>query len=401
MPLPLNRSILPILFKIHGYCITELEDQQNRIVFVIEPTRKPVCPHCGRMCGGYDSNMRTILIGTVLCIPVYARVLVRRVNCPNCGVVTEETGFVDGKRSYSKPVADTLVRYTKVLSNKATASLWGLSSPTVLRLDREMLEELVSDYRRKLPRISRVSVDEVSCKPGHSYLTVVSNQDDGKVIWVEPGRKQADCEKALRVLKGHPVKAVCMDFWKPYEQSVRKAFPNAAVIPDKFHLARLLNKAVDAERRRYQRTLGRDERYRIKKTTHWVLLRRQVNLTESQRMTLDQLKTVNNPLYELYLLKEAFLDIFSPHLDKACAAVAIANWTQQVFGTGFRYLAKFAEGVIRKFSLLMDWFDHRISNGKAEGINNVIKTLLKRAYGYKDMDYLRLKILQVQGYLCF
>jgi transposase len=98
-------------------------------------------------------------------------------------------------------------------------------------------------------------------------------------------------------------------------------------------------------------------------------------------------------------LKEKFLNIFSKETTKQQARIKIINWVNAVLKTRFKVLAGLAKSILNRLEKLLNWFDDKISNGKAEGINNVIKTLFKRAYGYKDMDYLKMIILQKCGYL--
>jgi len=111
------------------------------------------------------------------------------------------------------------------------------------------------------------------------------------------------------------------------------------------------------------------------------------------------LKKKNERLYEMYLLKEDFLSIFDRNNDRKTAEQMILEWIENIKKTTFEALKKFARSIIDRLQTILNWFDCPVSNGKSEGINNVIKTLLKRGYGYKDFEYFRLKVLQKCGYL--
>ena len=149
----------------------------------------------------------------------------------------------------------------------------------------------------------------------------------------------------------------------------------------------------------YQKSLADDERKFIKKHTRWILLRRRKNFTEYHEDRLQELKEKNERLYEMYLLKEDFLSIFDRNNDRNSAKDMILEWIENIKKTTFEALKKFARSIIKRLQTILNWFDCPVSNGKSEGVNNLIKTLLKRGYGYKDFEYFRLKVLQKCGYL--
>ena len=129
------------------------------------------------------------------------------------------------------------------------------------------------------------------------------------------------------------------------------------------------------------------------------MLRRRSNFNETHIERFNQLKKDNERLYEMYLLKEDFLSIFDQKLSRSKAHLMIQKWVSLVTMLPYPSLMSFARKVIKRIERITSWFDDPISNAKAEGINNTIKTLLKRAYGYKDFEYFRMKVLQKCGYL--
>jgi len=190
-----------------------------------------------------------------------------------------------------------------------------------------------------------------------------------------------------------------MDFWKAFENATRKKIPKAQIIYDRFHIAQLLNRAVESERRNYQKDLSQDERKQIKRHSRWVLLKRRPNLTSNNQAHLEELKQANERLFVLYLLKEDFLQIFDNAFNIKTARKELFAWIRHIFASDFTSLKRFARSILKRIRNILAWFNNPISNAKAEGISNVIKTLLKRAYGYKNFDYFRRKVLQKCGYL--
>ena len=190
-----------------------------------------------------------------------------------------------------------------------------------------------------------------------------------------------------------------MDFWRAFEKATKTKLPQAKIVYDRFHLSRLLNRAVETERRKYQNSLSTEERGFIKRDTRWVLLKRKFNLTEKNQNHLEKLKSTNERLYEMYLLKESFLAIFNQETIVGMARKLIFSWIRDVFRLDFEALKRFAKSILKRIRNILYWFRRPISNAKAEGINNVIRTLLKRGYGYKNFIYFRMKVLQKCGLL--
>ncbi len=168
---------------------------------------------------------------------------------------------------------------------------------------------------------------------------------------------------------------------------------------DRFHFSRIVNRCLEQVRRDIQRQLPDQERRQSKKHSRWLVLRRPHNSSDKHLTMLDQLKQDNEPLYEAYLLKEMLLSIFDEDITRDEAEHSLLEWCQTAERSVFRPFIKLARQIRIRLSILLNWFKHHITNAKAEAVNNVIKSLLKRAYGYKDFEYFRLKVLQKCGYL--
>jgi transposase len=407
MSLPLEYKFMPILFKIQGYAVKNLKEVGLEIEVELEATNRSSCPKCGLSGSCHDYSHQRIYIGSILGRAVYGSFRVNRINCPNCGVLTEKHGVSEGKKRYAKAVGQDIVRYTKLLDNKSVSRLLGLSCSMVYRIDQEELNRLMRKYSRGISGTvnSEISIDEVSYKRRHHYATVVTNYADAKVVWLEKGRKGEDLHRAYRYLNEgvNKIKTVAMDFWPAYEKETRKTIPDAQIIFDRFHLSRILNRKLEEERRAYQNqialSLSDEEKKEIKKQFRWLILKRKANLSDSNKRHLQELKEKNEPLYEMYLLKEEFLEIFEIGRTREEGQQMIMSWAKDILKLNYKSFKSFARTVLKRIDSIVDWFDHPISNAKAEGVNNVIKTLLKRAYGYKDFEYFRAKVLQKCGYL--
>ena len=399
----LSKDILTKFFGIEQYEVKQIikDEVEKRIVLEIERPGPCYCSKCGTVSGRYDSSWQEFLIGSLNAKAVYASTKVYRVRCPFHRVVTEKHGLSDGKRRYSKTMGKLVVHFTKELDNEAASRLLGFSPTTLYRIDCEELSGMQKQYLEDLPKLKHLGVDEIAYKRRHNYATVISDYDSSNVIWLEPERTCASLEEGYNTIANAlgNVNLVSMDFWRAFEKATKTKLPQAKIVYDRFHLSRLLNRAVETERRKYQNSLSTEERGFIKRDTRWVLLKRKFNLTEKNQNHLEKLKSTNERLYEMYLLKESFLAIFNQETIVGMARKLIFSWIRDVFRLDFEALKRFAKSILKRIRNILYWFRRPISNAKAEGINNVIRTLLKRGYGYKNFIYFRMKVLQKCGLL--
>jgi len=273
---------------------------------------------------------------------------------------------------------------------------------TVQRIDQSILEKhLISPNWEGLRTFC---IDEVSCKKRHHYFTIISDYDTGQIVEIIEGRSYRNVASVLKKIKRHfrlKIKWVSVDFlpalweqvgWKPYLKIVRQYFPNAQIVLDKFHLIGQLNKAIDTIRKDEQ-MLQEGEGRRILKNSRWLFLYGNENLKLAQLDGLQQILELNQNLYKAYLLKEEFRSIMN-ELDEVEGQHAICVWIETVMRTNLDPLKKFARLIKRHLQKLLNYFIHPIASGLAEGLNNLIATVRKKAYGYRKMEYFKLKILQ-------
>ena len=231
MSVPINTKIMEALFNVQGYSAKDIHysDDKTIILIEIEQNHESYCSKCGLKGNKYHYNTiyRKIYIGSILCTPIYAILKTYRFNCPDCGVLTEIQTVSKGKRCYSKSVGKMIIQYTKLLDNSSTAKLLGISESTVYRCDREGLSKLMINYIEKVPQVYKASVDEIAYKRHHNYATILSNQKDSKVLWIEKDRKSDSLSSAYKELapKLNNLKSISMDFWASYEKATTSNFP--------------------------------------------------------------------------------------------------------------------------------------------------------------------------------
>lgn len=270
-------------------------------------------------------------------------------------------------------------------------------------IDKNTLNKLKLEHA--LPPLSVIGVDEISFEKHHKYFTVIYDlSTKSGVLHVSEGRSEESLKEFFSHLsepQRQSIRAVCMDMWDPYVKSVREVLPHATIIFDRFHIKKHLNGCLDELRRTIAREQGlsKEER-KILKRKRWVLLKNQKNHTLNDKHALDELKRINSPLYEAYLIKEQFENFYLCENEEQ-GKEFIQNWFAQIpetiqpfFNSFYRMLTRYLYGVTT-------FFRYQFTNSVAEGINNKIKVLKRMAYGYRDPEYFKLKILRKCGYLQF
>jgi transposase len=229
---------------------------------------------------------------------------VHRLLCRVCGVTTEKLPFLDGKRPYTRRFAKAVARDCEDAPARRVASKWGLSVQTVLRLDKRALQKW-SRGRHRTP-LRYMGIDEIFWKAGRC-LTVVTDLESGEPIWAGPDRKRETIDRFFRErLHGNrrrSVKAVCVDMWQPFTDSVKQNMPHAVIVFDKFHIMQHVSRAVDETRR--QEFFRKSATHRnLIRGKRWLLLRREEKLTPEDRVCLKTVLALNRPLCKAHILHE-------------------------------------------------------------------------------------------------
>ena len=184
-----------------------------------------------------------------------------------------------------------------------------------------------------------------------------------------------------------------MDMWKAFEKSAKKNIPDAAILNDKFHIIRHLQEALDKIRKQeYARVSGEDRQFI--KGQKYTLLSRHANLTLDGKKALKSLFAVNKRLNKAYLLKESFGQLWS-YKSEAWAKTFFQNWKNSLKWQRLKPYQKFVKMVERHWDGIAAYCkpENKVALGFVEGFNNKIRVIQRRAYGLKDQEYFRLKVL--------
>lgn len=271
------------------------------------------------------------------------------------------------------------------------AGLTGLAWDTVKDLVKERLEK---DYARPhLQGLRHLSIDEIYVGRAKKFYTLVIDLESGRIVWVAKGKQGHTLKPFWRALRLAKVKieAVCCDLSAAYWRAVVEHLPKAAVVFDRFHLVKLMNERLDDLRR----ALWREATGLMKQTvkgTRYLLLMRLDKVGEEQLPRLEAAVKANEPLWTGYVAKEMMRLIWEQPTKRRMASY-LQEWCVIAAGSGLRQLQRMARTLSAHAWGILNWWDHPISNGRMEGINNKVKTMLRQHYGLRDERFFILRLL--------
>jgi len=327
---------------------------------------------------------------------IYLEFEVRRVDCPRCGGVKREAlDWLADNPFYTKRFAFCVGRRCRDSTLTALAQELALDWKTVKELDKQYMREQVRRIGCPAPLV--IGIDEVSIRKGHTYRIVVSDLLRQRAIWFGgQDRSEASLEQFYTWLgpkKCGRIRLAVMDMWKPFRTATALYAPNAAILFDKFHIMRHLGEALDHVRKsEYARLTGRQRRFI--KGQKYTLLSHRENLTLDGRRALKELLRANRRLPVAYLLKESFGTLWSYQLE-GWAARFFRNWKAALKWQRLKPYHKFADMIETHWDGIAAFCksENKVSLGFVEGLNNKIRVIQRRAYGLRDEEYLRLKVL--------
>lgn len=271
-----------------------------------------------------------------------------------------------------------------------------LHRATVKTIDKQALEKVQAG--RSLNGITVLGVDEIAVGRGQTYWTMISALEGPRgpeLLNVVPGRKEKDLGKFWRwfgAARARLVTHAVMDMWKPYRNSFKAHCPAVQIIYDKFHVIRHLLDALNKVRRaELGKAAGRFKGLLAGKK--FILLSRQAHVRGKAREALNDLLAASPKLLKAHLLKESFNHLWT-YKSKTCARRFFDGWVGQLKWSRLKPYRKFARMVEAHFDGILACCDKRVSLGYIEATNLKAKNLIRRAYGYRDKEYMRLKIIQ-------
>ena len=321
---------------------------------------------------------------------------VRRGACRICGTVRRERlDLLADNPHFTKRFAFYVGRRCRQASIRDVAKELKLDWDTVKTLEMQYMRAQIE--RAGTPAPHAIGIDEISVRKGHNYRIVVSDLVRKRPIWFG-GDDRSEASMAqfyawLGPQKSSKIRLAVMDMWRPFRNVAQDKAPQAAILFDKFHIMRHLGEALDKVRKaEYARLRGKDRRFI--KGQKYTLLSRHDNLTLEGKRSLALLLAANKRLNTAYLLKEAFGQLWD-YQREGWARRFFDNWRASLKWQRLQPYERFADMIERHWDGIAAYCkpENKVSLGFVEGLNNKIRVFQRRAYGLKDEEYLRLKVL--------
>lgn len=410
---------LPYIFRsFQGFKTKDIKEfhSEQHMILILEPEedRERLCRKCGdklgRKRGEYWLEAKHL---KVFSWSSSVRVPVAKCECKTCGCIRSELiEFICPTSPHmTLELSWWINRLTGITSVNQVSKLESVDKMTCYRVDRFILARLLQGYN--IPKVTHISVDEVYSrskkqqKEGEDrddlFLTVITDLRTRKVIWVSHSRKKAALDTFFEILgeEGQKqIKIVATDQHEGYNLSVKQYCPQAKVVWDKFHLLQNFNEALNDERKvEFQKAKddGHDVMALIRGKFRFLFLKQHRERNKEERDHLREVMSLNRRMMVLELIKERIHRMFN------CRSIKKA---QEHFGICYQWADEINAEYIKKWIWnLFDkkefwhYFEDPYTTSVSEGINRAIKGLKWQAYGYKDMAYFALKIMQKCGYL--
>lgn len=392
----MNTSFLHHAFGVREQECSRVRYEDKSIIFEIKTRADKLrCPCCRSKhiirsgCG--LRRFRGVPIGSK---SVILEMKVQRIECKDCHCIRQENiHFSTGKRSYTNRLARLVVELSRIGTIKDVAHFLHLSWDTVKDIQKRYLQRHYGNP--DLSKLEYIGIDEFAVAKGHIYKTIVVNLLTGQVVYIGDG-KGADALDGFwkKLTKTDAViKAVATDLSPAFISSVMTNVPDATLVFDHFHVVKLMNDALDNIRRSVYREEKDLNKRKVIKGTRWLLLHNGKDIFDDKfKSRLDNALKLNEPLMKAYYLKESLKEIWM-QINKEKAIKVLDEWIEQAYEAKISKLTTFANTLKAHKWGILAWYDYHISTAKIEGINNKIKTMKRQAYGYRDQQFFKLKIL--------
>jgi transposase len=354
--------------------------------------KKKKCGCCGSSkVQQKDSKKRTLRACNLSNQKAYIEIITYKLLCLSCGKrAWMKLPFAMGKYPLTKSFVNYIISLIGISTLLHVARLFSLQWKTVKNLDKENLKRRPKQFSFK--KLEYLSIDEIAIRKGHHYMTIISDIATGQIIYAVEGRKEEVLVPFLKKLKhrARKLKAIAMDMSAGYAGAVKKYLSHIAIVFDRFHVTKVLTGAVDEVRKEeWKRCL--EQGHNVAKGKRFLLLRNFDNLDASGKAGLEELLRINEKLAIAHSMKEQFRLFWDqPTREEGCKF--LSNWIVGAISSEVKPLQKAARTLLNHWEGLLNYFDHKIDNGKAEGINNKIKTMKRQAYGFRDIEYFILKL---------
>lgn len=358
-----------------------------------------ICPNCGQACERvnqyYTRTIRDLNMGSRY---VYLAVKVRQFICNSCNrYFTETLDFADLNKDYTHRQEYFMFCIARKQSYTETAAIFDVSPKTVERIVLSKCDKII-ELENRYANVKRLGIDEHSHKKGKKdYLCVLTDLDKGTIIDLLPDRKK---ETLIAHFQGlgtdfcNQITDVACDYWDAYISTSQTCFPNARIILDRFHITKLLNQPLDVFRKEIRKNDKDIEPY---KKLKWILFKQYHTLSDKQLDALHKAFELCPDLKKIYFAREQFHHILDNSNTVQKALCGIQDWTAMLAKNQITVFQHFVKTLHKTKEFVANYVQDYLSNAVTEGLNNLIRSVRRTAFGMTNFNNLRLRVLAISN----
>jgi len=357
------------------------------------------CPVCGKGgCKAYDSENKTWRHLNFFEHMTYLHGRTPRVNCPDCGVKTVSVPWARSGSGFTLLFEGFVMALAKEMPVNAIARILNEHDTRVWRILNHYVDQ--ARAQQDYSEVCKIGMDETSSKKGHHYISLFVDMARSKALFATEGKDAETVRAFCRDLEAHhgnpeQIQEACCDMSPAFIGGIGENLKNASITFDKFHVMKIINKAVDEVRREEQKS--RPELVK----TRFVWLKNPENLTEKQRTALETLTLPNRRLKtaRAFNIRLTFQELFDQPVE--LAEGFLRKWYFWATHSRLEPIIRAAKTVKNHWDGILRWFESRITNGVLEGINSLIQAAKAKARGYRSTKNLITMVYLVAGKLDF
>lgn len=390
----LKNDYVTKLINLEGVKFKNTDIQKDTVRILVTPEHDiQLCPKCCRptstLVDVTPKVYRDLDLAGRIC---YIEIDLRRFECLECFCTfTEPLPFIAPHRHYTSRFEQQVYECCQETTATYTASKFGISDKTVTEI-----YHIVAKRKQQEPLLPTqvIGIDEIAMHKGHKdFIVVISDLTNKRLIDVLQDRKKAALEAYMEGWSEgfkNRIKYVAIDLWGPYRSVVESMLPNAKAVADRFHVMQNLNKALDNCRKQAKRESIDQE---IWKDAKYTVLKNREDLTEEQEKILSKVLIASAELKACYEFKESFRGIFNDSNDRETGSTKLSAWVLDIVRREITGYYEFIRTLLNWKENILNYFDDWVSSGFVEGVNNKIKLIKRKAFGFVNFENFRIKII--------
>lgn len=356
-----------------------------------------ICPNCGETSTTvnqyYHRTIRDLNMGIR---HVHLLVKMRQFYCKGCNrYYTETLDFADLNKEYTHRQSDYMFILARKQCYTEVAAIVDVSPKTVERIVLDCCQKMI-DIPERYRQVKRLGIDEHSHRKGKKdYLCILTDLDKGIIIDILPNRKKETLIAHFKQMGAdfcNQITDVSCDYWDAYITTAKVCFPNAKIILDRFHVTKLLNNVLDDFRKELRKSDKDNAHY---KRLKWILYKQYHTLSDQQLDDLDAAFVDSPELEKIYHIRESFHHILDNTDTVENAIIAINNWVEELTKKEITLFDSFVKTLKNTKEYIANYVENYLSNAVTEGLNNLIRSVRRTAFGMTNFENLKLRVLAI------